>query len=304
MEPLGIGVVGAGRWGKNYLSTLLRITECRIAAVADSDPAVRSYIEHRYAVPTFSDLTEMLSQSILSAVIIATPDRTHFPLACQSLDAGKDTLVEKPMTRDCANAASLVSLAESRGLILAVGHTMLYHPGFCNLRTAVTRGRIGRPLRVTAIRTSFGSADKQTNVIWDLAPHDLAMTISMFGNPISARARFTEQNQDIADFELLFDQKIHAYGKVAWQTGPITRRFSMSGSHSSVLWEEKPGVAQDPNELPLTRQCRDFVACCINRTTPQSDARLGLAVIRSLDALNESARQNGQWLPVVEPACC
>ncbi len=304
MDSLGIGLAGVGRWGRNYLDTLIGIPDCRVVAAADPDPAVRSSVKHRYAIPVFPDLTDLLACNSLSAVVIATPDRTHFQLACQSLEAGKNVLVEKPMTTDSSCAASLARLAETCKLVLAVGHTTLYHPEFCALRTAVKQGKAGRPLQVVTVRTSNGPANGQTDVLWDLAPHDLAMTISMFGTPTAVHARFQEQDRSAAGFELLFADETRVRGTLAWRPGSSVRRFSIVGPRTSLTWEDKPDLAENPAERPLTRLCRDFITCCLKHTTPHSSAEMGLAVTRCLDMMSESARHNGSWLPVAEPACC
>ncbi|MEO0080560.1 MAG: Gfo/Idh/MocA family oxidoreductase, partial [candidate division WOR-3 bacterium] len=197
MAELTIGIAGLGRWGRNYLATLTRIPGCRVVAVADP------------AIPKVGGLAvsrtgqEMLNHEPLDAVVIATPERTHYALARAALDSGRHVLVEKPMALDLAEAIHLSELAARSHLVLEIGHTALYSPGFNRLHKAVRRGQLGTITKMKAYRTSTGPSGKPSvvgnsfNPIWDLAVHDLAMAILLLGQPLSGSAR-NRSNQDIS----------------------------------------------------------------------------------------------------------
>lgn len=300
MGPLGIGVVGLGRWGRNYLTTLGRIPECRIVGVADSNPEVLVSLSS-LGVHAASDIKVLLARPGLQAAVVATPESTHSSVALQCLNAGKHVLVEKPMAQDSASAHELLATAERLGLTLAVGHTALYHPGFHPLSADLSQGTIGPPVRVETNRTSNGPGHDLTDVLWDLAPHDLALVISLFGRPDAARAWFHAGGR-AAEFELLFADELTVIGQVAWRPGRANRTFKVLGTEASLSLNQDPGLDPDPDRRPLAVQCRDFISCCQNRLPPRSDSRLGLAVTQCLEALSESARSCGIWISSAEPA--
>ena len=134
MRPVGIGLIGLGRWGRNYVKTLLALPECRLVAMVDADQAIRDRLCAETGIPVRESADELLWEPAVEAVVIATPDRTHYSLASAALAAGRDVLVEKPMALEPDGAEALTEQAESSGRVLAVGHTAVYHPGFAELR--------------------------------------------------------------------------------------------------------------------------------------------------------------------------
>ncbi|MEO0081212.1 MAG: Gfo/Idh/MocA family oxidoreductase [candidate division WOR-3 bacterium] len=301
-RQLEVGIVGLGRWGWNYAQVLARIPSCRVEAMADTNPAalspnseIRSCRQSRQ-VRLYTGLEPLLEDRLVGAIVIATPDYTHFDLASRCLEAGLDVLVEKPMCHTVSQARRLVALAAARGRILAVSHTALYQPQFTVLVSALTQGSLGRPLRVESVRTSTGPAERErADVLFDLGPHDIAMVVSLFGLPVASRA--LDSGPNCAEFELLFVDEVRARCRVAWQRQRI-RRFALTGTLGTHTIVEQQSPA--PADQPLFRQCCDFVTCCLMRTAPQSNDRLGLNVIRCLESVACSRREAGRWVSLDE----
>jgi len=299
MRRLGVGVIGLGRWGRNYLKTLARLPDCSIKAVADRDRSALAGVQP--GLRTFSSHEALLDDPDVRAVVIASPDETHYELARAALAAGRDVLVEKPMATNVRDAEMLVELSLARGLVLLVGHTMLYHRGFDRLEQTVASGSIGRIARLTAARTSSGASHRRTNVLQDLVPHDLAMAIVLLGMPVAARARAGRDSGPSLSYQLLFPGDAVMFGWAAWQTPPHVRRLRVSGTRGTAVFTDGP---IDPDErlditnTPLGRQCGDFIASSLHRTTPASDGRQGLLVTRSAAALAKSQAAGGAWIPV------
>ena len=113
--------------------------------------------------------------SDIDAVVIATPARTHYPLALQALQRDKHLLIEKPFTRSSTEALDLIRVAEKKGLTLMVGHTYVYHPAVEFLRNLVQTNQLGPLYYIHATRLNFGLLQPDVDVLWDLAPHDLSI---------------------------------------------------------------------------------------------------------------------------------
>jgi predicted dehydrogenase len=295
-SPLGVGLVGLGRWGRNYVKTLLALPECRLVAAADANPDARD--SHRSSFIVYRSLEELLSDPAVEALVIATPDRTHFSLADAALKAGRDVLVEKPMALDAPEAEALAEQAEAGGRVLAVGHTAVYHPDFESLKVRLNDLPPDPARQLSAVRTSSGpSANGQSppvdpRMLYDLCPHDLAMAVLLLGTPVAARARC---RRDGVEYEVRFEGDALLSGQAEWRTPPHTRRFEVAGAGSIAELSAPPLDARDS---PLGRQCVDFIECCRTRRQPLSNGRLGVAVTRCLAALTASSADSNAWVPL------
>ena len=295
--PVGIGLAGLGRWGRNYVKTLLALPECRLVAVADADPTTHATIADETGIAVRESAAQLLSDPAIEAVVIATPDRTHYRLASAALCAGRDVLVEKPMALEPDEAEALAEQAESSGRVLAVGHTAVYQPGFAELVGEIRSRPLDADRRASAVRTSSGYADGRTNPILDLCPHDIALAVLLFGTPEAARARAKGKG---VEYEVRFKGDELLNGQVEWREPPHVRRFEVASQRG----KEKVEMTNDrtlPFPLstsPLGRQCLDFIECCRTRRQPLSNGRVGLAVARCLAALTASIADGSRWIPL------
>lgn len=295
-----IGLVGLGNWGQKYGDTLARLAEAELVAVHDASPQALDGFRADSGVRKMEDFDEFLSLKALTSVIIAAPTPCHFGLALRALESGLDILVEKPMTDTGSQALELLQAAESLGRVLAVGHIMLYHPGFKALRRAVLRGTHGPVDRIESVRTSTGPAD--TDVLADLACHDIAMAIALKGRPTAARARQAGDDDRAANFELMFSDENLLKGQVSWTDAPPVRTFNLRCNGSTVALDQSIPDRAGLRDTPLARQCLDFIHCCASGCRPFSDAALGVDVMRTLDTLRESITSGGRWVATRQQA--
>jgi predicted dehydrogenase len=288
---LRVAVAGLGRWGSNYLATLSRLPGCKLVAGADPNRAGAAGC----TVPVFDRLADLLCQVECDAVVVASPDRTHYALARQALLAGRHVLVEKPMALTTSHAEDLAQLARTRGRVLAVGHTMVYHEGFRTLQAMFTQGTLGDPIRITAVRTSGGAADS-AGVLFDLVPHDLAMTTALLGPPLAARGRTGRSGQAVS-YQLLYPKDIIVSGWAAWSRNIRVRRFRVTGTQGTAVFADSgPTANKNWTTLPLTRQCADFIRACRSGKVPCAGPAQGVLVARCLAALARSG--SGTWVTI------
>ena len=261
--------------------------------MADADPAIRDRLSAETGILVNESADELLSEPAIEAVVIATPDRTHYSLASAALAAGRDVLVEKPMTLEPDEAEALAEQAESSGRVLAVGHTAVYHPVFAELVDEMRSRPPDAEKRASAIRTSSGYADGRSNPILDLCPHDIALAVLLFGTPAAARAR---SNGKSVEYEVKFQGDQWLNGQAEWREPPHVRRFEVTGASGTLSDEAASPDSHDIRETPLGRQCLDFVECCRTRRQPLSSGRVGLAVMRCISALASSCADSGAWV--------
>jgi len=293
VRPVGIGLAGLGRWGRNYVKALLVLPECRLVAMADTDPAIRDRLSAETGIAVRESADELFSEPEVEAVVIATPDRTHCSLAATALAAGRDVLIEKPMALQPVEAEVLAAQAESGGRVLAVGHTAVYHPGFAELVDEIRSRPPDAERRASAIRTSSGYSDGRSHPILDLCPHDIAIAVLLFGTPAAARAR---SNGKSVEYEVRFQGGELLNGRAEWHDPPHVRRFEVAGANSTLRDEAGGPSSRDIRETLLGRQCLDFAECCRTRRQPLSNGRVGLAVMRCISALATSCAGSGDWV--------
>jgi predicted dehydrogenase len=205
------------------------------------------------------------------------------------------------MALDPGEARSLAALARNRGRVLAVGHTAVYDLQFDSLRSGLRDLSVER---LTAVRTSSGPSgsdgqpqvgNRQSRVIFDLCPHDIAMAVLLLGVPEAARAKNTATG---VEYELRFDSETAMTGRAEWREPPHTRTFEVAYEHGTATvsgFSPSPLPARD---TPLGRQCLDFITSCRERRRPRSDAKLGVDVARCLAAMNASCTDGHGWMPL------
>src|SRR5579862_2017466 len=139
MNMASVAVVGCGYWGKNLVRNMQQLNV--LHSVVDNSPSCQATARKIAPnTPIYERIEEVLSDPMLSGVMIATPAATHYEQACKALEAGKDVFVEKPITLDIASSKDLVVRAEKANRILMVGHLLEYHPAILKLNELIQTG--------------------------------------------------------------------------------------------------------------------------------------------------------------------
>ena len=334
-----VGVIGCGHWGPHLIRNLNDMPEVALVGVAEERPERLRYVRRTYpAVSPFSDHRQLLASDI-DAVVIATPIQTHFQLVKEALLAGKHVLVEKPLACSPAGAAELVGLARRCQRVLMVGDVFLYNPAVRELRRLVQDGELGRIYYADAARLNLGLFQPQANVLWDLAPYDIAILMYVLGKApfmVSARGSSYVQSgvHDVCYLELLFSGGATGHVHVSWLDPDKVRRLTLVGDRRMAVYDDVSTVAKlrvydsgveyattenyGEFELayrhgqivipyirwrePLRVECEHFVRCVRTGEQPLSDGEHGLAVVAVLDAAERSLQSGGMRVPVTIPA--
>jgi len=329
-------VVGYGYWGPKLVRNFAEMPEAELSWVVDLDQARLGRVSQHYpAVQTTADYDAVL-RSDVSAVVVATPIRTHYRVAKAALEAGKHVLVEKPLTASSAEAEELVDLAERRGLVLMVGHTFVYNAAVRALREIVASGEIGDVYYVDSARLNLGLFRTDINVLWDLAPHDLSiLRYVLQREPVSVSARgsanVTRGIQDVAYVEMRFPGDVIAHLHLSWLDPCKVRRVTIVGSRKMVVYNdvsetekiriydkgvERPYETDRFSDFhlayrngsqtipyvtvpePLRVQCEHFVRCARTGERPETDGRDALQVVRILEQADSSLQNGGARQPL------
>ncbi|NIX75693.1 Gfo/Idh/MocA family protein [Microvirga terricola] len=241
---IGIGIIGYGYWGPNLARCATEAGGCRVVSIADQSPAARARASVRYgSVDVVEDWKTLVADPRVDAVIIATPTRIHFDLALAALKAGKHVLVEKPMAATSREASILIEEAEKRGLILMVDHTFVYTGAVQKIKELVVAGVIGDCYYYDSTRINLGLFQRDVNVIWDLAVHDLAILDFALGiSPIAVSAtgagHIKGSPENMAHITFYLDGGATAHLNVNWLAPVKIRRTLIGGSRRMIVYDD------------------------------------------------------------------
>lgn len=335
---VNVAVVGCGYWGPNLVRNFLVATDCCMKLVCDLDRSRLEHLQRLYpSIKTSDSFQEVLDQDEIDAVVIATPVRYHYEMARRALDAGKHVLVEKPMATSVKQCLELVELAKSKGLVLMVGHTFIYAPAVRRIKEVVASGELGRILYVSARRLNLGLFQKDINVVWDLAPHDISVILYVLGQiPVTVncqgKAHVTPGIEDVTNMTLTFADGLIGIIHSSWLDPNKVRQMTFIGDKKMLLYDdiepnEKIKIYDKRVEVPphydtftefqysyhygdvyspylkqvesLKFECQHFVDCIRDGTEPDSSGWQGLQVVQILEAASESLKKEGQRIELL-----
>lgn len=333
-----IAVIGAGYWGPNLIRNLNEVRGAEVAYVADLRAEKLASVHARYpAVHVTTDYREVLADSSVDAVVVATPVSTHHSLALAALRAGKHVLVEKPLAASAHEADEMVAVARENGRVLMVGHTFIYNPAVIRTKQLIDEGTIGRIYYIDSYRVNLGLYQNDVNVVWDLGPHDVSIILYWVGlapRCVSAQAGSyaVEGTEDVAYLTLEFDDKVMAHVHISWLAPAKLRRMTVIGSKKMIVYDdlestEKVKVYDRGVEIasqnlearaelqrtyrvgdvvsphidvtePLRMECEHFISCIREGKRPRTDGVSGATVVKVLEAAMLSLRENGRVIPI------
>ncbi len=241
---VGIGLVGFGYWGPNLGRNFSVTPDCRFVAICDQTPSRLEAAARQFpACLTTSRYEDLMLHPGIDAIAIATPASTHFELARRALASGKDVLVEKPMTTTAADAERLIELADRHGRILAVDHTFLYTDAVRKIKDLLDSGEIGNLLYMDSVRTNLGLFQRDHNVIWDLAPHELSIVMHLVAeDPISVQAlgacHAGNGIENLAYVHLEFPNNFVAHFHLNWLAPVKIRQTIVAGSRKMIVYDD------------------------------------------------------------------
>lgn len=338
-KQIKVGVVGCGYWGPNLVRNFRGIPDCSLKVMCDISEKRLAHLKGLYpGVEGVTDYSHTLNGLGLDAVVIATAVRLHHSMAKASLLAGKHTFIEKPMAASSEQCQELVDLARQKGLVLMTGHTFLYSPAVRKIKEIVDSGDLGDIRYISARRLNLGLFQKDINVAWDLAPHDISIIQHIIGEqPVSVNcqgtAHVTPGIEDVTTMCLAFTRQRTAIIHSSWLDPRKVREMTIVGSQRMVVYDdvaplekirvydarvERPphydtfaefhyayhyGDVHVPylkQEEPLKTECQHFLDCINHGTTPLTDGKRGLELVRVLEASSRSLKRGGASVDLAE----
>lgn len=329
-----VGVIGLGYWGPNLVRNFSSQRNVREVFVFDQRKERLEFIKSKFPATILCADTEELMNSA-DAVIIATPVETHYPLAKKSLEKGKHIWVEKPFTATSEQAEELLELADRKNLKIFVDHTFIYTGAVRKMKEIVSTGELGKILQFDSVRINLGLFQKDINVIWDLAPHDLSIMNYVLSHlkPVAVSANGIANyngKENIAHISLYFEENCFAHFHVNWTSPVKIRRMIVGGDKKMLVFDDmenfekikvydagvdfkttasihealvqyRIGDMYSPKIVQteaLELAAKEFLDSILENREPLTNGKDGLSVVRILEVADLSLQNKGHLFEI------
>jgi predicted dehydrogenase len=336
MANIQVGVIGYGYWGPNIVRNFFLAPGCTVAAVADErSERLELLSKHFPSIRALKQAGDIINDPRIDAVVIVTPVFTHYDLAKRALENGKHVLIEKPMTSTVEEAEKLIALADQKGLSLMVDHTFLYTGAVQKMNELIQSGFIGTPRYFDSSRINLGLFQSDVNVLWDLAAHDISILLYLIKDlPVSVNATGISHThndvENIAYMTVNYNADFIAHINSSWTSPVKVRQTLIGGDKKMILYndiepsekvrvydtgyihttdEEKKKILVDYRigdiyipklsaDEALIGVVNDFMQSILQKKQPLSDGKLGLQVVKLLEASQKSIKSKGKEIKI------
>ncbi len=306
MKQQKIAVIGCGVWGRNIVRNFYNLNVLDI--VCDLDESNLQKVKELYpGVKTTKDFNEIINNPEITSVAVVTPSHTHYKVVKAMLEAGKNVYVEKPISTVAQEAKDLTELAHEKGLVLMVGHLLLYHPAVNRLKMLIEEGELGDIVYAQSDRLNVNFFKNDRSVMWDLAPHDVSMMSYVTGKDplrvIAAVGCSSEQNDimDITHITIEFEGGMVGQISDSWITPKKHVQLLVRGTKATAILDDtvpenklvifdnfvkdsSKNISLDYLEIePLKLECQHFISCCETGKKARSDGDNGFMVTTILE---------------------
>ena len=332
-----IAVIGSGYWGPNLVRNLRALPEADVKVVCDKNKKRLKNIQRLYPeIEVTNDYQSIINDDSIDGVAIATPVNTHYPLAKMSLEAGKHTFIEKPMANSKAQCKELIEIADKKSLTLMVGHVFIYTPPVRKIKELIKSGEIGEVFYISTRRLNLGLFQKDINVAWDLAPHDISIVLFLLGeNPVSVncqgKTHINPKIEDITNISLSFKNGRFATIQSSWIDPRKIREITIVGSKKMIVYDDTEPLEKikvydkhvnTPPHYdtfaefqysyhygdiyipylkqlePLKAECQDFIDSIKSGKKPLVCGKKGMEVVEILEAASLSLKKDGAAIQI------
>ncbi|MEW6717738.1 MAG: Gfo/Idh/MocA family oxidoreductase [Chloroflexota bacterium] len=243
-QPLNIAVVGLGQWGPNLARNFAALPETYLHTLCDQRAERLAYTGRQYpTAKTHTNVNSVLSDPDVDAIVLATPVHTHHEMAHAALSAGKHVFVEKPLAKTSEQCHQLISLAETKKLVLMTGHVFLYNAAVRKVKEYIQSGEVGDLYYIYSQRLNLGHIREDVNALWNFAPHDFSiLNYWLDSSPERVIARGYSYIQpaieDVVFVTLDYPGNIGANVHISWLDPRKVRRMTVVGSQKMIVYDD------------------------------------------------------------------
>lgn len=337
LKTVNVAIIGYGYWGPNLLRNFNELENVNVLYCCDLKEERLNLVKIKYpSVQITKDYKKILKSKKVDAVIIATPVTSHFPLAKQALLAGKHVWIEKPMTKNSEEAKELIDLAHKNDRKIFVDHIFIYTEPVRMIKKFIDSKKLGKIYFFDSVRINLGLFQPDTNVLWDLAPHDISIMRYLLGKDPESVSVFASSHiingiPDTAYLSFRFKNGLSAHIHVSWLSPVKIRRSIIAGNNKMVVYDDLEsaesvkiydrGVTRRSKKAVSTTMgyqyrigdiqvpaievkeglktaVEHFISCIKKDRTPLTNGMEGLKIVSILEAADLSVKENGKFVKI------
>lgn len=328
--------MGVGYWGPNYARIISELDGVELLWCCDKNREALKKMQRLYPnIKTTKNVRDVLKDKDTDCAVVVTPAQTHYQIVKDALNAGKNVLVEKPLTTSIDEARDLVDFSKAKNKILAVDHTFKFNSGIRKLKELIDSGELGKIYYMYGLYNALGPIRKDVSAMWDLSPHFIyTANFLLDSKPISVSGRGRDlliSGMDDVVF-LTFEYESGALFNLhsSWLDPLKVRQLVVIGSKKMAvfddvssdsklkIYDKSAKVATDPNfakldvilrvgdmiapkleeKEPLKEVVLDFIKSVEGKKAPFATAEEGLDTVVALIAAQKSIENKGEkvWL--------
>lgn len=244
MTKINVGFIGCGYWGPNLIRNMAQLPMARIEAICDTQEERLEPFKDAYPdVKLTTKYAELLNDSRIDAVVIATPAHTHYKFAKDSLLLNKHVLVEKPLALSVTECNELIGIARKNNRILMAGHTFIYNAAVNKVKEYIDSGELGHVYYIYSQRLNLGRVRNDINAMWNFSPHDISIILYWLNKePIRVSAKgfsyLQPEIEDVAFLTLEFREGVMAHIHISWLDPNKTRMMTVVGSNKMIVYDD------------------------------------------------------------------
>jgi len=326
-----VGVIGLGYWGPNLVRNFLAHKDIKKVIACDVNEARLELIKEKFPPVELTNNCQNLLESEVDIIVISTPVDTHYHLAKKALESGKHIWVEKPFTSASKEAEELIEIADKRNLKIFVDHTFIYNGAVIKIKELIDRNELGNIIYFDSERINLGLFQRDVNVVWDLAPHDLSIMMHLLDKQkpkalaANGIANFRGK-ENLAHICIYFEDNCFAHFHVNWVSPVKIRRIIVGGDKKMLVYDdmenfEKIKVYDSGVEFKSTESIhealvqyrigdmfspkvnqtealalgtKEFISSIKENRNPITNGKDGLEIIRLLEAADISLHHKGK----------
>ena len=316
MIKIKVGVIGAGRWGKKHIEEYLKIKDVELAWVSDLSKDNLRLCKEQYKIKNVTNDYKDILSSDVEALSICTSNETHFEVCKDALEAGKNVLVEKPLTLESKKAYELVNIAKKSNKILAVGHIFRYNNAINEVKKLIENNFFGDlyylRLQWTIQWMPGIYPDKQLDIVVDMMPHlyDIMnyltklwpKKITCFG-----KAFIKKDLKDTAFIICEFPNNLMTYSEISWTLPEKVRQVDLIGQKACAKIQaisQEVTIFENSNEgkklnisanNTLGDELRYFVDAVKSGSNVTNNGEIGAKIVELVEATRKSLK-NGKTI--------
>jgi len=294
-KDITVGIIGAGKWGKNLIrefDKISYISTCAITKNSKNKEWVKENYSHIKITNTYKNI---LSDPNITAVVIATPIKTHYKIAKNALLAGKNIFVEKTLTSNNFQAQELSKIAKKKKLTIFVGHIFLYHQIFTKIKKILTKEKLKY---IEFNWNKFGTFDE--NIYLNLLSHDIALALKLLGKINHIQPGHIQKaitSKDIIHIKAASRNKTNCTFHINRVSDKKSKSVTITTNKNIYIWrddylyklnKERNGFTEicRSKKTALEIECEEFIRHTKLNTRPMADGDFGAQVLEIIEKIN------------------